>query len=164
MKNRPSGQVVCKVVSLTHVFPSAKSQYLITEFGDCSSDVTQTTQVVTHVELETLDLRAQRRFTAQWFPSESLQYMIPLELYNHKLAEFQKLQSQDKLIGKRFKVQRNNRGPQNEKLPAGQQQVEYKIEEVRPLEPEVCPNSYFESIIAVEVDSQFMMRGDRSRR
>jgi hypothetical protein len=42
--------------------------------------------------------------------------MIPLELYNHKLRLFEKFRDEGRLIGKRFKVIKYNRGPQNEKL------------------------------------------------
>ena len=54
-KNYPFGQLHCQVLNIYHKFASAKATYLLKEYGDCSSDVTQKPQVISYIELEILD-------------------------------------------------------------------------------------------------------------
>ena len=91
-KNHPFGQLRCQVLNIYHKFASAKATYLLEEYGDCSSDVAQKLQVISYIELEILDNLPQfsrrNKFIAAIFPSECSQFIIPIELYNHKRKLF----------------------------------------------------------------------------
>ena len=94
MKNTPKGFVHCVVKNVTHKFGSLNTANLVEKYGDCSSDIVQKHQIISYVELEIIDTSIKylktKRFMVPVFPSEAPQFIIPIQLFNHKLALFEK--------------------------------------------------------------------------
>jgi len=110
VKNLPNGQLTCKVLNVSHKFPSIQAGYLIDMFGDCSSDITQKQEIITYVELEVIEPEFPKNklnvFVVEIFPSESPQFLVPKTIFDEKLKLFEKTIQQDKLFGKRFRTTR----------------------------------------------------------
>ena len=70
-----------------------------------------------------------KRFMVPLFPSEASQFIIPIQLFNHKLALFEKCQQEGLIIGKRFKTYKAKQ------MFSGR---DIKVGKISPLEPEVC--------------------------
>ena len=110
---------------------------------------------MTYVELKPLDIIFDgKTIIVQIFPSECAQYLIPYELFNHKIELFKKYSDQNKLIGKKFKVH----------CVEAFNGHEVKIHEISPFEPEYCGDSLWETLVVTEVDTMSLMRNDRHRR
>lgn len=94
LKNLPKGFVHCVVRSVTHKFSSLNTTNLVEKFGNCSSDIIQNHQIISYTELEIIDTSIKylktKRFMVPVFPSEASQFIIPIQLFNHKLALFEK--------------------------------------------------------------------------
>jgi hypothetical protein len=92
-KNLPNGFLMCQVLGTCNKFMSANASYLIKEYGECSSEVSQEHQVISNVELQilkpTVGMKIEK-FVTQIFPSDCSQYLIPVELYNYKYELFKK--------------------------------------------------------------------------
>jgi hypothetical protein len=76
------------VVSISHKFPKAKSEYLIDLYGETSfKDVNQKSQIITYLELklsDTADPENELTFIAPIFPNEVAHYIVPDFLYMKK--------------------------------------------------------------------------------
>jgi hypothetical protein len=95
------------------------------------------------------------RFLAPIFPCEASQYLVPIQLFNHKLALFEKNQAEGRLIGGRFKTLRAS------SFFSGH---DVRVCDIGPLEPEICPEGLWEALVVTEIDNSSMMRADRGRR
>jgi hypothetical protein len=100
-------------------------------------------QIVTFVELEILEelqfgrkYDGSRKFVVEIFPSECHQFLIPLALFEKKLALLQHHMQGGTLLNK---VLRNHR--------TSQYGSRIKVIEVSPLEPETCPQSHWETLV-----------------
>jgi len=74
-------KVLCRVLTITHLFPSQRSLALIQQFGKEASDVVQTPQMVTRVELQVVkserDMRAEGlSFTVDLVPIDSPDFLV----------------------------------------------------------------------------------------
>lgn len=96
--------------------------------------------MITYVELATgNDLR----FVVPIFSSEAPNYLVPEALFQRKLAAYSELQEKGRFIGHRFWTYRSHQ--------LFGQRGEVRIESVSPTEPELYPDSYWQSINASQV-------------
>ena len=58
LKDKP--MVNCKVLSVSNKFATTHATYLVKNFGEVSSDVSQRHSIITYVELEILDQLANK--------------------------------------------------------------------------------------------------------
>ena len=92
---------------------------------------------------------------------------MPLALFNYKKQQFEAMK--DSLVGKRFKTHlmlQNQR--EGQEVPTHVSSVmtgkEVKVLALSPLEPDTCPESHWQTITVVEVDTHSALRPDRGRR
>lgn len=83
IKNFPSSQISCEVVSISHKFCHVQAEYLIDNYGSTSfPGVSQRSKVVTYAELRVIqpdDISDDNdiNFIAPLFPNEVSNYIVP---------------------------------------------------------------------------------------